>query len=479
LRRLLLLLAALATAATTANELPDFGSAADAVLSKSRERQIGRGAMLQLRMAGAVLDDPMLTEYVTLLGSKLSSQANDGDLRFEFFVVKDDQINAFAMPGGFIGINAGLILASENESELAGVLAHEVSHVTQRHIARSLYDNQRSSIISVATMLAALVLGAATDVSGDAAQGLMMAGQAAAAQRQLNFTRANEQEADRIGIEVLASAGFDPSGMSSFFEKLARRYGTTGQTLPEYLRTHPISTSRVAEARARERTLPRLPNVDSFGYGLAKARLRALTPGTGEQALQAFENVTDVDAPADRYGRALALMRVGLNDNAERIFRELIAENPSITAFRIGQAEALFADGLTDQSMDVYREALALSPRNVPLTISYTERLITAGDAAEAHRVLLDLLNNVPPTPAQIQLIARAANAEGDIANAHQYMAEYYLSIGNLQLALSQLRLALELPDITDIQRSRFRARLEQIIEYVPEEERERIAAGP
>jgi predicted Zn-dependent protease len=128
--------------------------------------------------------------------------------------------------------------------------------------------------------------------------------------------------------------------------------------------------------------------------------------------------------------------------------------------------------------MTVYRDALALSPRNIPLTISYAERLITAGEAAEAHRVLLDLLNNVPPTPAQIQLIARAANAEGDIANAHQYMAEYYLSIGNLPLALSQLRLALELPDISEIQRSRFRARLEQIIEYIPEEERERIA-GP
>jgi predicted Zn-dependent protease len=479
LRKTLLLLTLLATGATSGNELPDFGSAADAVLSKSRERQIGRSAMLQLRNAGAVLDDPMLTEYVTLLGSKLASQANDGEHRFEFFVVNDSRINAFAMPGGFIGINSGLILASDNESELAGVLAHEVSHVTQRHIARSLYDNQRSSIVSIATMLAALVLGAATDVSGEATQGLMMAGQAAMAQRQLNFTRANEQEADRIGIEVLASAGFDPNGMASFFEKLARRYGTTGQVLPEYLRTHPMSSSRVAEARSRARGLPSQANAgDSFAYGLAKARLRALTPATGEQALEVFEAFGQSEEPADRYGRALAFMRVGLNDNAERIFRDLVSANPSITAFRIGQAEALFADGLTDQAMTVYRDALALSPRNIPLTISYAERLITAGEAAEAHRVLLDLLNNVPPTPAQIQLIARAANAEGDIANAHQYMAEYYLSIGNLPLALSQLRLALELPDISEIQRSRFRARLEQIIEYIPEEERERIA-GP
>ncbi|MGD8324163.1 MAG: M48 family metalloprotease [Gammaproteobacteria bacterium] len=474
MRRALLVFTLFATGMAGGNELPDFGSAADAVLSKSRERQIGRGAMLQLRMAGAVLDDPMLTEYISLLGSRLASQANDGEHRFEFFVVNDDRINAFAMPGGFIGINNGLILASENESELAGVLAHEISHVTQRHIARSVYDNQRSSIVSLATMIAALVLGAATDASGDALAGITTASQAAIAQRQLNFTRANEQEADRIGIQVLAAAGFDPGGMSSFFEKLSRRYGSTGQVIPEYLRSHPISGSRVAEARARARNLPRITNVDSFSYGLAKARLLALTPGTGEQAMAVFKPLEESRTPADRYGRALALTRIGLNDNAELIFRDLVAEFPTVTAFRIGQAEALFADGLTEQSMAVYRQALALSPRNVPLTISYAESLIAAGQPAEAHRVLLDLLNNVPPTPAQIQLIARAANAEGDVSAAHNYMAEYYLSIGNLQLAISQLQMALELPDVNAVDRSRFRARLEQIIEYLPDEERGR-----
>ncbi len=474
MRKAVLVFALFATGIAGGNELPDFGSVADTVLSKSRERQIGRGAMLQLRMAGAILDDPMLTEYISLLGSRIASQANDGEFRFEFFVVNDDRINAFAMPGGFIGINSGLILASENESELAGVLAHEVAHVTQRHIARSIYDNQRNSIISIATMLAALVLGAASDVGGDAVAGLATAGQAAMVQRQLNFTRSNEQEADRIGIQVLAAAGFDPGGMSGFFEKLSRRYGTTGTVIPEYLRSHPISGSRAAEARARARSLPRIENVDSFGYGLAKARLLALTPATGERAMAVFEPREDSDLPADRYGRALALMRVGLNDNAELIFRDLVADNPSVTAFRIGQAEALFADDLTEQSMAVYAQALELSPRNVPLTISYAERLIASGQAAEAHSVLLDLLNNVPPTPAQIQLIARAANAEGDIAAAHSYMAEYYLSIGNLQLAMSQLQLALELPEINSVERSRFRARLEQIIEYLPEEERGR-----
>ena len=472
LRLTLIACGALLGGLAAGNELPDFGSAADVLLSKSREQQIGRSVMLQLRNAGVILDDPQLTEYVSLLGSRLASQANDGEHEFEFFVVNDSRINAFAMPGGYIGVNSGLIQASENESELASVLAHEVSHVTQRHIARSLYDNQRSSILSMATMLAAVLLGAATDMSGDAMQGLMTVGQAAAAQRQINFTRANEHEADRIGIDVLAAAGFDPNGMSSFFEKLSRRYGSSSQVVPEYLRSHPVSATRVAEARGRARSMPQTTNVDSAGYGLAKARLLVLTQPTAEAALAVVEPRTESDLPADRYARALALTRAGLHDTAEQLFRELREESPSIIAYRLGQAEALFEDGLVEQAMTVYDEAIALSPRNVPLTLSLAERLIESGQPAAAHRLLLDLLNNVRPTPAQIQLIARAANAEGDVANAHNYMSEYYLSIGNLPLALNQLRMALESPNVNSVDRSRFEAKIDRIIEYLPEEER-------
>ncbi|HLF10709.1 MAG TPA: M48 family metalloprotease, partial [Gammaproteobacteria bacterium] len=224
------------------DDLPDFGTPADTALSKNKEEQLGRGVMLQLRNAGVVAEDPELTEYIGTLGSRLASNANNGDYRFNFFVVNDDRINAFALPGGFIGVNSGLILASDNESELAGVLAHEISHVTQRHIARSIYDNQRTSIVSMAAMLAAILLGAAADVSGDAMQGVVSASQALAVQRQINFTRSNEYEADRVGMEVLSAAGFDPNGMSGFFEKLAKRYGASTQYVPELLQTHPVST---------------------------------------------------------------------------------------------------------------------------------------------------------------------------------------------------------------------------------------------
>jgi beta-barrel assembly-enhancing protease len=458
-------------------DLPDFGTPADSVLSKNREAQLGRTVMLQLRNAGAIVDDPELTEYIQILGSKLASQANDGDFNFEFFVVGDDRINAFAMPGGYIGVNAGLILASENESELAGVIAHEVSHVTQRHIARSVYDNQRMSMVSLATTLAAMLLGAATDASGQAISGIAAAGQAAGMQHQINFTRSNEQEADRVGMDVLARAGFDPNGMASFFEKLARVTSTSPKfAVPEMLQSHPVTTGRIAEARGRARQLPRITHTDSIGYGLAKARLRVLGAETPAAALKYYEVLADSTAPADRYGHALALTKTGRTDEAERLFRGLVAENPHVIAYRIGLAEALMASGLRDAALDVYADAVKVSPRNVPLVISYAEALIASGQAARAHEILLDLLNNVTPTPAQIQLIARAANAEGDTVNAYHYMSEYYASIGDLRLAMSQLRMALESPDVTPIERVRFEARLEEFSEYLPEDEHRRSA---
>ena len=455
-----------------ANELPDFGTPADAILNKSREGQLGRSVMLQLRNAGVVVDDPLLNEYVQSIGAEIASHANNGSHSFRFFVINDDRINAFAMPGGYIGLHTGLILASENESELAGVIAHEVSHVTQRHIARSLYDAQRTSIVSMAAMLAAVLLGAAADMPGDALVGVVSASQAAALQRQINYTRSHEHEADRVGIEVLARAGYDPNAMATFFEKISRRYGFAGQEVPEILQTHPVTSTRIAEARDRARRLPQNRRENSISYELAKARIEVLSNADPRAALRSMEAKPDQDSAPVRYGKALALGLLGRHDEAERTFRELVRENPGVIAYRIGLGEALAASGSREQVLQVFADAVRLFPRNVPLTVSYAEALIDAGRPEEAHRVLLDLLNNVPPTPAQIRLIARAANAEGDTLNAYHYMAEYYVSIGNLPLAISQLHMALELPDAHAVERARLNARLEELVEYLPEEQR-------
>jgi predicted Zn-dependent protease len=260
--------------------------------------------------------------------------------------------------------------------------------------------------------------------------------------------------------------------MSSFFEKLGRRYGGSSQAVPEILRTHPVSSERVAEARDRARQLPATSHTSSPQYALAKSRLIALTAATPEEAFAVFRDKIDSDAPEDRYGLALASMRMSLYDNAEALFRGLVEDYPSVMAFRVGQAEAMAASGAIDAALALYADAIRLVPRNVPLTISYAETLIATGQAEKAHDLLLDLLNNVPPTAPQLRLIARAANAEGDVANAYFYMSYYYAAIGNLPLAIGQVRLALETPNSNDVDRARFRSRLDQLIEYLPDEQR-------
>ena len=466
---IVILILSCAGAAAQGGNLPDFGSPADSVITRSQEAQLGRSVVAQIRNSGGIMEDPLLTEYIQAIGARLAGHANEGEQSFEFFIVDDPAINAFALPGGYIGVNVGLLLASETESELAGVLAHEVAHVTQRHIARSIYDNQRNSVLNMAAMLAAVLLGAATDAGGEATTGLLTATQAATIQRQINFTRANEHEADRIGMETLSTAGFDPTGMSGFFEKLSRRYGGARSAIPAILQTHPVTTERIADARDRARQLPRVQVENSPSYSIVKARLRALQAPTSESAHAIFEtrianNSTEL---ADRYGLALSLSRLGRDDEAERIFRELVETSPGIIPFRIGHGETLVKNSQIDRALDVYSEAIGLFPRNVPLTISYAETLILASEPAGAHEILLDLLNNVPPTPEQIRLIARAANAEGDIGNAHFYMAEYYLMIGSGPLAVNQLRMALESPDVNHVDHARIEARLSQVQEFM------------
>lgn len=470
----ILALAHCVTASAQNPNLPDFGSPADSVLNKSQEAQVGRGVVAQLRNAGAILEDPLVTEYIQTLGAQLAGHANDGDQSFQFFMVDDNAINAFALPGGYIGVNAGLILASETESEVAGVLAHEVAHVTQRHIARSLYDSQRNSILSMAAMIAAVLLGVATDASGEAMQGVITASQAATIQRQINFTRSNEHEADRVGIGTLSSAGFDPSGMASFFEKLSRRYGSRG---PAMLQTHPVTADRIAEARERARLLPAARVESSVSYQIVKARLEVLRAPRNDAAFDEFRArmAGGSNSIGDAYGMALSLSRLGLDDDAQRRFAELVAAHPGVIAFRIGEAESLRKNRQLDAALRRYAEAVQLSPRNVPLTISYAETLIEAGRAGVAHDLLLDLLNNTIPTPEQFRLIARAANAEGDIGNAHHYMSHYYASIGSFPYALNQIRMALESPGVNAVDRARFQSELAEFNASIPEEQRRRV----
>ncbi len=272
-----LAIAWIAGADAAENDLPELGSPANAAISLEDEYGAGLMMVRSLRESGQILEDPEVTEYMQDIGHRLSSRAEEGQHQFSYFVVRDPAINAFAVPGGFVAVNSGLLLTTRNENELAGVLAHETAHVTQRHIARMIVDQSHSGIVSTAAMLAAILLGAtAGRGSPGAMEGAILATQGAAIQHQINYTRSQEFEADRIGVYTMAAAGFDPLGMPSFFETLNRNSMNPDRIRAvEFLIDHPVTSDRIAESRNRAEQIGRIHHEDSLSYAL-DARARAL-----------------------------------------------------------------------------------------------------------------------------------------------------------------------------------------------------------
>ena len=455
------------------DQLPEMGTAAQSTLSIEDEYSLGRMVMRGLRESGRVIEDPELNEYMQSLGLRLSSQAHDGDRHFNFFVVKDPAINAFALPGGFIGVHSGLLMETDSESELAGVLAHEVAHVTQRHIARSIQNQGRASLVSTAAMLAAILLGAVGGGGSNATMGAISAAQGMAAQSQINFTRENEYEADRVGIGIMAQAGFDPSGMPKFFETMGRRTQLGPDQIPEMLRTHPVTSARIAESKSRAAQYPVIEAHDSLSYALMKERLRVLATPAGQDPRDYYASTIENEPDASQaqvYGRALAQIQGGDPAAAIPTLERMRAEQPEVLQFHTALGQAQLAAGDVKGALDTLERARVLAPRNVPVTVRYAEALMRANRPKRAHEVLLDLFNNVPPSQEQIRQTAMAANAAGDIADAYSYMAEYHLMSADLPLAINQLELALSVPNLTDVQRQRFVARLAELRQNLPKE---------
>lgn len=458
-------------AQSTGNDLPDIGSPASSTLTLDDEFHIGLQVVRQLRDEGQIIEDPEATEYLQALGSRIVAQATgDSAQRFSFFFVNDDTINAFALPGGFIGVNYGLVLATRNEAQLAGVLAHEIAHVTQRHIARRIHSQGRQSIATVAAILAAILVGAATGSSDAALGGISMAS-GAAMQQQINFTRANENEADRVGMSFLAAAGFDPYGMPDFFETMGRRNplaATNRNALPEILQSHPVTTNRIAESRSRAAQFKDTKQTaESVSYALTRERLRVLATPTEDNVKRYYSDRRDQQEQTvgERYGEALASYQGGSSRAALDSLTELARQYPQVPMLQSTLGQALMSAGDTEESLVVFRRALNLSPRNIPLTMRYAEALMKANQPKAAHAVLLDLFNNVAPTPEQIRFTALAASSAGDTGDAAYYMSEYHIATGNLPLSVAQLEMALAAPNLTVVQRSRYQARLDEVRE--------------
>src|SRR3984893_18292389 len=297
------------SAPAAGSDLPDMGSPAAAVLSRSDEYRLGAMVTKELRDQNALIEDPEISEYVNGVGTRLAAQSAEGGRGFQYFVIKEPSINAFAVPGGFVFINAGLVLASSTESELAGVMAHETAHVTQHHIARMINDQSKQSLTTAAALLGAILLGAA-----------------------------------RGGRCFLAGSGFDPYGMGQMFETMSRHEGLAATYIPAMLIDHPVTTDRIAEQRARAAQFPPRKGKDSQGYELIRERVRVLT-ATGEVDLaQAYaQKLAHGHATlGNRYGEALALMNGNRADEATRILAPLVQQHEALTLLHValGQAQA-------------------------------------------------------------------------------------------------------------------------------------------
>jgi predicted Zn-dependent protease len=449
------------------NDLPELGSPANAAISLEDEYGAGLMVMRQIREAGMILDDPEVSEYMQDIGHRLSSRAEEGQHSFTYFVVRDPTINAFALPGGFIAANSGLIITTRSENELAGVLAHETAHVTQRHIARQVIDQSHSGLVSTAAMLAAILLGATAGRGNpNAMEGAILATQSAAIQHQINYTRSQEFEADRIGVYTMASAGFDPLGMPSFFETLNRNSMSPDRVRSvEFLIDHPVTSDRIAESRNRAEQIGRIRHEDTLSYALMRERVRALL-GDPRTTVEYYANLRKNGGGKtleERYGMAVAQIAAGDPAGATRELKSLLLEYPKVTQLYGALGQAYLANNQYAESAAILEKGLNLFPRNVPLTIRLAETDMRAGDNRQAHLLLLDLFDVVEPTPEQARLIAKAANAAGDVADSYYYMSEFYIMNGEMSKSLAQLQIALGLPGLNPIQRARFSARLEEV----------------
>ena len=461
-------------------DLPDLGSPANAAVSIEDEYHVGLSYVAQIRETGLILNDPEISQYAQEIGHSLSSHAEEGEHQFYYMVIRDPDVNAEAIPGGFVIINSGLILATRNENELAGVMAHETAHVTQRHLVRGLIDQSHAGLMSTAAMLAAILLGAtAGRGSPSGMEGAILATQGAAIQHQINYTRANEFEADRIGIGTMAAAGYDPLGMASFFEQLSR-----GMPSPErvnavqFLIDHPISSDRVAEARNRAEQIGRIHHEDSLGYQLTRERLRSLVTDprvVRDYYVSLLKNGAGLSME-ERYGKDVADIAMRNPTAAIPDLQALVHEYPKVTQFYGALGQAYMLNGQMKESKEVLDKALGLFPRNVPITIRLSETLMRSGENKRAQLLLDDLFNVVDPTPDQTKMIAKAADAAGDLADSYYYMSFYYVMSGDLRMSAAQLQMALAQPGLDPVQRARFSARLDEIKAAMPKDRKNTVA---
>lgn len=420
-------------------DLPDLGDVSRTSLSESSEERIGREIMRQIRDSGEYHDDPVILEYLNALGERLGSASPEPGMRFEFFAVRDPSLNAFALPGGYIGVHTGLISATRNESELAGVVGHELGHVTQHHIAR-MVDSQKNA--SVVSMLALAVAILAARSNSEVTQAALATSQAYSMQNQLNFTRENEREADRVGLQTLTAAGFSPQGMASFFERLQAQGRLYENNAPAYLRTHPLTHERIADMQNRVVQMPYQQREDSLEYLFVRARVQA-EEGEAQDALRRFEAlVRESGQPGDWYGLAHAALRVNDPKRARAALEALTPYANRTPLVALLNGEILLAANQPREAAAILGAALKRSSGYRPLAYLYARALLRAKRPADALSFIRDQQQVWASDIRFYTLAAEAHQALGQTARSHLSQAEAYVLQDRVGPAIEQLQMA-------------------------------------
>lgn len=536
LRNLLLATAitlALATPLSRADEskLPDIGSSAGELLTPARQAEYGGMMLRELRNYGYLLDDPLVADWLTTMGTRLGSNSAQPQQKYTFFMMKDRQINAFATLGGYIGMNAGLVLTAEREDEVAAVLSHEIAHVTQQHVLRGVERAQRDQIPILLGMLAAVIAAqqAGGNSSGDATMAAITSGMGLMQQRQINFTRSNESEADRLGIRTLARSGYDVDAMAGFFERMsaAMRGNEGGYSTPDFLRTHPVNITRISEAKARaeqmkkdtvllttqtptgvlqERVNPSVPDTSSpLGGGnpllpaglqlslpdnslprgatgqfdWARERLRVLSAPTPSELVREYEGLKRSQknglTDAQRYGVAIARLRDGGAGGVAQALPELLQllqEYPGNLWINLAVGEAESRSGRHEDANQRFDALLKRLPQSRPVALTYAQVLNEQGGVAAGQRaqaMLRPLLARSSDDPVFQATFARASELAGDSTRASEGYAEAAYLNGRPEQALIQFQALLKQPGLDYVSRARVDARIESIMPTVLE----------
>lgn len=460
-----------------ADSLPDLGESARADLSPQLERRIGESIMNDIRLhEPSYVDDPEVNDYLNRLGQRLAAASTEPGGDFHFFAIRDSQVNAFAMFGGYIGINTGTILVSQSESELAGVVAHEISHVTQHHLARQISSQKKQSVLGMIAMAVALL---AVRSNSQAAGAAIAGSEAAIVQSQLAFSRDFEREADRVGYDILQKAGFDPRGMSDFFERLQRSTRVYENNAPVYMRSHPVTVERISDMQNRLQQAPYRQVRDSLDYQLVRAKLRA-QQGTAKEAVADFElqlrERKFSSEVAARYGLAYAHFRAKNHAAAEReveILRRTQKNGGSAMVEGLA-GEIKAAAGDVAGATSLFRDALQRFPASRALAYGYADALFSLRAYDRLESLLEEQLQSYSSDPKLYGLLAKTHAVQGRKLQQHRALAEMYMHQGRLLQAIEQLQFAQRAGDGNFYEQSVVDARLRELKKLQAEEAKQR-----